>query len=100
VAASSPRNDQRVSAAAAETAENPDPPVRLNGMKCPASIQKIPRRATARSGISLRTVVATCTHPAARIPRQLTQVRIQTAAAAAAHARKVLLSSTGTKIRR
>src|SRR5437773_12206543 len=79
VPASSPRNDQSVRAATADSAEKLESPLGLNGTKCSAFSQKIPAKATAASGISFKKVVVTCIHPAARIPRQLTQVRIQMA---------------------
>src|SRR5262245_4726461 len=99
VADSRPRNDQSVRAAAADTAENPAAPLGLKGTKWSFLSQKIPKIAIPDRGTSLRRVVATCIHPAARTPLQFTQVRIQMAATATAQASPVL-SMAGTKTRR
>ena len=97
VADSRPMNAHRVSAAAAVTEPNTDPPAGLNGPKLPPSKNSSPTVAMASSGTSLRTVVTAWTQPPWRTPRALTAVSVQIAATATAAASRALVASAPQK---
>ncbi len=79
VADSNPRKAHSVKVAAAVMAGNVPLPLVLNGRKLSGLMYRRPRVPMATRGASLRIVVTTCTEPAVRTPRTLTQVSSQIA---------------------
>ena len=100
VADSRPMNAHRVKAAAAVIAPKDDPPLALNGLKLPPSMNSSPTVAIASSGSSLRAVVTPCTQPPWRTPRALTPVSSQIAATATAAASRELVARSSQKVDR
>ena len=100
VADSSPRNAQSVSAAAAGTLVASVRTLASAISKCDASKCVSPSAATSASGNSFRTVVTTCTHPAARAPITLTATRLHTATRAAPAAVAGVAAICGTSAAR